>query len=234
MISISTLKSEAKQINSTAEVSPILFTLLFFGISFAIGFVTGFVAPFLSRVAAGSNSSLVVITFVELFLSVFVSLFSILLNAGYTIYIMGVRRGERMPYSTLFDGFAIAGKIIALQLLRALLYTVGFILLFIPGIIVAYCYSFALYNLLDNPSLSVLDAMRLSRQQTKGVKWDLFLLSLSFIGWYLLTMLTFGILTIYVSPWLQQSFVGAYRAVTGGDAPSPTENNELPPVGSEN
>lgn len=152
-------------------------------------------------------------------------LLSSLLNAGYLLYIMGIRQGKTMGYGTLFDGFAFAGKIILLDLWRTFVVTVWSFVFVIPGIIASYRYSFALYNLLNDPEMGVMEAMALSKKQTRGYKADLFVMDLSFIGWDILTSLTAGILLIYVKPFREQTWMGYYRAITGtgsaegGDVP---------------
>ena len=46
------------------------------------------------------------------FVGVLVWLLGSVLQAGWVLYHQGVRRGEEMPYSTLFDGFGFTGKIL--------------------------------------------------------------------------------------------------------------------------
>ena len=107
-----------------------------------------------------------------------------------------------MPYSTLMDGLGVAGKLIwcwVQMTVRLFLWTSLFI---IPGIIAAYRYRFAYYNILTDGSLSAGDAIRLSCQQTYGVKMELFILDLSFIGWNLLVPFTFGVLNIWLIPYM--------------------------------
>lgn len=60
------------------------------------------------------------------------------------------------------------------------------LLFFVPGLIAMYRYRFAYYNILVNPSLSASEAIRLSCRQTSGMKGQLFVLDLSFLGWVLL------------------------------------------------
>jgi len=43
-----------------------------------------------------------------------------------------------------------------------------------------------LYILADNPNIGAAEAITLSNEMTKGHKFDMFVLDLSFIGWYLL------------------------------------------------
>ena len=75
------------------------------------------------------------------------------------------------------------------------------LLLFIPGIIAAYRYRFAYYNILTDGSLSASEAIALSSRQTAGMKMDLFVLDLSFIGWEIVSNFTYGLLNIWLMPY---------------------------------
>ena len=57
------------------------------------------------------------------------------------------------------------------------------------GIIAAYRYRFALYNLYENPDMDIMEALNLSKRQTQGYKMELFKLDLSYMGWILLSIL---------------------------------------------
>ena len=131
-----------------------------------------------------------------------VSLFTTVLYGGYYIYCMGIRQGLRMPCTTLFDGLSVAGKLIWCSILVGIKTFLWSLLFVIPGIVAAYRYRFALYNVLTDDSLSAGEAIRLSCEQTRGLKATLFVLDLSFIGWSLLASLTMGILNIWVMPYL--------------------------------
>ena len=76
----------------------------------------------------------------------------------------------------------------------------GFVMycIVIPGIIAAYRYRFALYNLYENPGIGVMEALNMSKQQTLGYKGQLFMLDLSYIGWLLLASLTSVVQTGYI------------------------------------
>ena len=45
----------------------------------------------------------------------------------------------------------------------------------------------------------------------KGYKWDYFVFSLSFIGWYFLCVLTLGILFIWLIPYCNTAFAIYYE-----------------------
>jgi uncharacterized membrane protein len=57
------------------------------------------------------------------------------------------------------------------------------------------------YILADNPNIGVEKAISLSTEMTMGHKLDMFVLDLSFLGWYLLGTLAFGIGIFFVMPY---------------------------------
>lgn len=77
------------------------------------------------------------------------------------------------------------------------------LLLIIPGLIKAYAYAMTPFILEENPEMSAYDAIKYSEKIMKGHKWDFFILNLSFIGWYILCCLTFGIGFLWLSPYVQ-------------------------------
>ena len=95
---------------------------------------------------------------------------------------MGIRQGLTMPYSSLLEGLSVAGKIIWCYVLMVIKTFLWSMLFLIPGIIAAYRYRFAYYNILTDPTLTAGDAIRLSCQQTNGIKMELFILDLSFLA----------------------------------------------------
>ena len=147
------------------------------------------------------------------FVSILVSLLSVLLNAGYYRYHLAVRRGEEVPYLGLFDGFSFAGKLILLALVQYIFIFLWTLLFIIPGFIAAYRYRFAVYNLCENPDMGVMEAINMSKAQTAGFKWQLFVLDLSFIGWRILSGLTLNILAIWMNPYIVQTDVGFFQQI---------------------
>ena len=99
-----------------------------------------------------------------------------------------------------FDGQNYMG-IVKTMLLKNILIFLWSLLLIIPGIIKAYAYSMVPYILADNPNIGVKKAIALSNEMTRGHKFDMFILDLSFIGWYLLGTLALGIGILFVLPY---------------------------------
>jgi len=80
------------------------------------------------------------------------------------------------------------------------------LLLIIPGIIKGFSYAMTPFILSDCPNVKAKDALKLSMRIMAGHKGELFVFYLSFIGWGILTVLTFGILGVfYVSPYMSSS-----------------------------
>lgn len=86
-------------------------------------------------------------------------------------------------------------------------------LLIIPGIIKFYAYRFVPYILAENPNISPNRAIQISNEMTKGHKFEMFVLDLSFIGWYILGLLCFGIGTLFVLPYHNQTMAELYVVI---------------------
>ena len=213
MLSRIELKQNAKVITKSARVSAYQMTLLYLVIRFALSLADNYVsADNGTWVQIGDMQFQVQSLFhhaafptpVVVFVSVLVWLLGCVLAAGYIQYHQGVR---------LFDGFGFVGKIVLLNLVMAVFIALWSMLLIVPGIIAAYRYRFALYNLCENPELGVMDALSMSKQQTRGYKLDLFVLDVTFLGWNLLCVLTAGILSIWITPYIQQTDLGYFEAI---------------------
>lgn len=98
-----------------------------------------------------------------------------------------------------FKQYARTVGAVLLVFVYTLLWT---LLLVIPGIIKAYSYSMTFYILRENPEMTAGDAITASQKMMDGHKMDLFLLSLSFIGWAILASITFGIGYLWLIPYI--------------------------------
>jgi len=87
------------------------------------------------------------------------------------------------------------------------------LLLVIPGIIKCFSYAMTPYILEEHPELTANEAIDHSRAMMKGHKFDLFWLLLSFIGWLILCMFTFGIGYLWLTPYMQTSVAAFYEDV---------------------
>ena len=207
-INRSAIKAEAKYTLRVNRRSFLIMTAIYMGISLIISGIDFAFTRFEIPMAA--------------FITILVSLITCVLSAGYILFCMGVRQGEDMPFSTLLDGFGFAGKVIWLNILMYIYIFLWSMLFVIPGIVAAYRYRFALYNLMENPELTASQAIALSKMQTFGMKGQLLMLDLSFFGWAILTALTAGILSIWLTPYMQLADLGYYEV--GKEIVSPFPN----------
>ena len=109
-----------------------------------------------------------------------------------------------------FDDFWSAFKVTFLVSLYTFLWSLLFV---IPGIIKSFAYSMSLYILAENPGKSARECIKESVDMTNGHKGELFVLSLSFIGWELLGCITFGIAYIWVVPYVYATYVNVYHSL---------------------
>lgn len=141
------------------------------------------------------------------------------LNIGFAkIMLNGVRKKET-KLEDLFSGFS-AGfeRSLVAGLLMYIFTFLWSLLLIIPGIIKAYSYSMTYYILLDDENITGSDAIKKSQEMMQGHKRELFLQDLSFIGWILLSILTFGILLIWLNPYMELSRAVFYERLKNGNS----------------
>jgi uncharacterized membrane protein len=126
-----------------------------------------------------------------------------------TIY-LELARGIEPNVSRVFDGFYDLWCAVKLNFLVALFTFLWSLLLVVPGIIKSYSYSMSFYILAENKGISALEAIRRSKEMTEGHKMDLFVLSLSFIGWIILGVVTLGIGYIWIIPYMTATTTNYY------------------------
>lgn len=102
--------------------------------------------------------------------------------------------------------------------LRDLFLVLWTLLFIIPGLIKSYSYRMVPYIIVDHPELSPTQTIDLSKRMMDGHKWHAFCYDLSFIGWFILTILTLGILGIFwVNPYKDNADAALYLAIKGNN-----------------
>ena len=131
-------------------------------------------------------------------------------------------RGEDVSVGEAFAAFRIYKPSVVTMLVRGIYIWLWSLLFVIPGIVKTYAYSMVPYIIYENPNLTANQAIKISNKMTKGYKFDLFVLGLSFIGWQLLSAITGGIVGIFwVNPYMGLTHAGVYedlkwRAIQNG------------------
>lgn len=141
---------------------------------------------------------------------------------GFSILMLSVYRGASdIDLGVLFEGFKDYGRILGTTLLQAVYTFLWSLLLIIPGVIKSYSYAMTSFILKDEPELANNAAIEKSMAMMEGNKMKLFLLDLSFIGWGILALFTFGIGFFFLQPYMMISRAAFYedlKAQQAGDA----------------
>ena len=134
---------------------------------------------------------------------------------GYAKFNLSLTDHKPASFAQLFSEFHRFGAGFFMQLLRSI-YTFLWSLLFVfPGIYAAYGYAMTPYILLENPEMTANEAITKSKELMDGNRWRLFCLEISFFGWALLVaLLTFGIGSLWLKPYMEASFAAFYREIT--------------------
>ena len=126
------------------------------------------------------------------------------------LFLINGKEPEAKDAFSGFDDFWSAFKVTFFVGLFTFLWALLFI---IPGIVKSYSYSMSMYILAENKGMGALECINESKAMTDGHKWELFVLQLSFIGWFLLGCITFGIAYIWVVPYMNATFANAYESL---------------------
>ena len=154
-----------------------------------------------------------------------------IVGAGFILFLLNTIRGAGACLGNLLDGFGFFLKIIGLTILEYIFITLWSLLLIFPGFIAAYRYSMAIYLLVDDPSRSLMECLRLSKEMMKGHKWELFVLDLSFIGWGFLAMLPLVgyAVQVWTVPYISMTKALYYEKLSGRDIYAAQAGGTVPP-----
>lgn len=184
-----------------------LITLIYVSISGGISFVS-------FNLGNNENYILLIVMSILAICASFLSAFYIgPLYLGYSQVI--VKNANRLEFNVgdLFKGFLNYWSAVCLTLLINVYTFLWTLLLFVPGIIKGLSYSMSYYIYIDNPTLTPKECITKSKEMMKGYKAKLFRLQLSYIGWEILCVLTFGILTLWVEPKINTAVYTLYQNI---------------------
>lgn len=222
------LKRQARGCIRQSKTSPYIVALVFFIVSFVISELSNrlLFPPDQVYFEFDRNYQLVLVIEPEYYDRIFTEPFayvinflleivSAMLSTGMMIFCLNVAKRAEASMWNLLDAFANFGKILWLLIVTGLMTILWTLLFIVPGIIAAYRYRLALYILLDHPEMRVMDCVRESKRLMRGRKAELFVLDLSFLGWFLLTIVPF--VSVYVTPYTSTTYATYYLAVIDED-----------------
>lgn len=183
-------ESSARRVSENSDI--------YSGNLFNVGMITGLLAGIAT-----------VVILIVLVAKVFVG--NLLKMGGYRFFILN--QTVQPGIGTLLDGFRSGHyvNIVLTMFLRDLFTALWSLLLVVPGIVKHYEYLMVPYIIAENPAMDYKEAFQISKQMMDGEKMEAFIMDLSFLGWYLLSAVTCGLLAIfYVNPYVQASFAEMY------------------------
>ena len=183
-------ESSARRVSENSDI--------YSGNLFNVGMITGLLAGIAT-----------VVILIVLVAKVFVG--NLLKMGGYRFFILN--QTAQPGIGTLLDGFRSGHyvNIVLAMFLRDLFTALWSLLLVVPGIVKHYEYLMVPYIIAENPAMDYKEAFQISKQMMDGEKMEAFIIDLSFLGWYLLSAVTCGLLAIfYVNPYVQASFAEMY------------------------
>ena len=151
-------------------------------------------------------------------------------SAGWAWFYINMIRGNQVRVSDAFYGFKKFWRNFWANFLIGLFTFLWMLLFIIPGIIKSYSYAMTFYIFADNPDMKANDAITKSREMMDGHKMELFLLHLSFIGWMILGAFTFGVLYIWLIPYMDATIAAFYDSIKGESQPNVVEGEEEPAI----
>lgn len=209
-------KREAKKSLENNWGDAAIATLVFFITTFLLTFAVQGICTL-----CGINHS---ISFTENFksdwASTIASIIALPLVWGFYVVFLGLCRGEKITISKIFDGYR-GNEFVRIFTTLFIYYIgviIGLILFIIPGIILSLRWFMVPFVLKDYPELKNMAALKESARIMNGHKMRLFLLILSFIGWLIIGLITFGIGFIWIEPYMITTLAKFYEDITKGEA----------------
>ena len=128
-------------------------------------------------------------------------IFSVI-NVAYLKYVLDFVRTGKFDANEIINCLKTKWlNILAVTFIVSFLVGLGFVLLIVPGVILALMYAMAPLIVIDS-DLGPIDALKKSREMMMGYKWNYFVFLLSFLGWIILTPFTLFLLLIWLVPYM--------------------------------
>ena len=132
------------------------------------------------------------------------------IQLGIAVFCLDVYNKGEGDFTTIFSRFNGIKPILFILILSIAVF-LGFILLIIPGIILALMYSQVFFILADDPDIGVIEAFNLSEKMMRNNKWQLFMLNLEAILYFIAGVFTLFIWWVWLLPRYSIAYAGFYE-----------------------
>ncbi len=133
------------------------------------------------------------------------------ISIGLATYSLSIANKLDFSYTQIASGFKYFFKALILVILFTISSAIGFLLLFVPGIIIALMFSQIFYIMVDDPQTGVIDVFKKSASLMKNKKLQLFGLGMRYFGLFILGLFTLGIWWLWLIPQAYVSFAIFYK-----------------------
>ena len=132
------------------------------------------------------------------------------IQLGIAVFSLDVYNKGEVNFTTIFSRFNDVKPIIFIIILTIAI-ALGFILLVIPGIILALMYSQIFFILADDPDIGIIEAFNLSEKMMRNNKWQLFMLNLEAFLYFFAGIFTLFIWWVWLLPRYSIAYAGFYE-----------------------
>ena len=132
------------------------------------------------------------------------------IQLGIAVFSLDVYNKGEVNFTTIFSRFNDLKPIIFIIILTIAI-ALGFILLVIPGIILALMYSQIFFILADDPDIGIIEAFNLSEKMMRNSKWQLFMLNLEAFLYFFAGIFTLFIWWVWLLPRYSIAYAGFYE-----------------------
>ena len=132
------------------------------------------------------------------------------IQLGIAVFSLDVYNKGEVNFTTIFSRFNDLKPIIFIIILTIAI-ALGFILLVIPGIILALMYSQIFFILADDPDIGIIEAFNLSEKMMRNNKWQLFMLNLEAFLYFFAGIFTLFIWWAWLLPRYSIAYAGFYE-----------------------
>ena len=132
------------------------------------------------------------------------------IQLGIAVFSLDVYNKGEVNFTTIFSRFNDLKPIIFIIILTIAI-ALGFILLVIPGIILALMYSQIFFILADDPDIGIIEAFNLSDKMMRNNKWQLFMLNLEAFLYFFAGIFTLFIWWVWLLPRYSIAYAGFYE-----------------------
>lgn len=219
----------------------LVYTIIFFVIGFVEGLFPESIQPILSLIVAIIEVPLgfgLIFSFFKLYNGDEVNVFDFL-TLGFSNFAKSWKISLRIflkmivPVILIIISYILIAVGISMTMASLMLYNsssttgfsaitiIGFILLIVSmiwAITKSYYYQLAYIIAVDNSDLDSKEAIEKSQELMNGNRRSLFVLQLSFIGWAILAVFTFGIGYLWLVPYIQCAIIAFYKGLTGNSS----------------